>query len=330
MPTQRAMEIFQSTPSVWRETPYIWLTRLQLRNFNPLPPYGGRLHNQLQSTATTRFQSTPSVWRERGISIHSLRMEGDIFRNKNRTRTAYFNPLPPYGGRQHYAALVLVSADISIHSLRMEGDRASRTLMGISQYFNSLPPYGGRRGNSQTFGEWLEISIHSLRMEGDSADSPQSGQSDISIHSLRMEGDNCSHRVTLQNVHFNPLPPYGGRPERRCLAMKRFKFQSTPSVWRETFCSSAFRDTLSFQSTPSAWRETVQLLHLDMSVIFQSTPSAWRETHAIVRVDAPNYISIHSLRMEGDCRSPIAALRILHFNPLPPHGGRPIGTTGRA
>ncbi len=27
-----------------------------------------------------------------------------------------------------------------------------------------------------------------------------------------MEGDNCSHRVTLQNVHF----------------------QSTPSVWRET------------------------------------------------------------------------------------------------
>ena len=146
---------FQSTPSVWRETPYIWLTRLQLRNFNPLPPYGGRLHNQLQSTATTRFQSTPSVWREtrtqrqrhgeRGFSIHSLRMEGDIFRNKNRTRTAYFNPLPPYGGRQHYAALVLVSADISIHSLRMEGDRASRTLMGISQYFNSLPPYGGRR-----------------------------------------------------------------------------------------------------------------------------------------------------------------------------------------
>ena len=124
----------------------------------------------------------------------------------------------------------------------------------------------------------------------------------ISIHSLRMEGDNCSHRVTLQNVHFNPLPPYGGRPERRCLAMKRFKFQSTPSVWRETFCSSAFRDTLSFQSTPSAWRETVQLLHLDMSVIFQSTPSAWRETVSLM----------DSARPSRD------------FNPLPPHGGRPV------
>ena len=176
MPTQRAMEIFQSTPSVWRETPYIWLTRLQLRNFNPLPPYGGRLHNQLQSTATTRFQSTPSVWREtrtqrqrhgeRGISIHSLRMEGDIFRNKNRTRTAYFNPLPPYGGRQHYAALVLVSADISIHSLRMEGD-----------------------------GDPFDNFIDQL----------------ISIHSLRMEGDRSEARRRSSYRYFNPLPPHGGR-----------------------------------------------------------------------------------------------------------------------
>ena len=145
--------------------------------------------------------------------------------------------------------------EISIHSLRMEGDT-----------------------NIWDIKACTGISIHSLRMEGDSADSPQSGQSDISIHSLRMAGDNCSHRVTLHNVHFNPLPPYGGRPERRCLAMKRFKFQSTPSVWRETFCSSAFRDTLSFQSTPSVWRET----------------------DTIIPIYLDGSISIHSLRMEGD------------------------------
>ena len=183
MPTQRAMEIFQSTPSVWRETPYIWLTRLQLRNFNPLPPYGGRLHNQLQSTATTRFQSTPSVWREtrtqrqrhgeRGISIHSLRMEGDIFRNKNRTRTAYFNPLPPYGGRPKI--LLMKPGDntfqstpsvwretynaseydlmwgISIHSLRMEGDMSFSRRISRSKHFNPLPPHGGRRCNYYTW-----------------------------------------------------------------------------------------------------------------------------------------------------------------------------------
>ena len=56
---------FQSTPSVWRETP----------------------HCSVRSQQQRSFQSTPSVWRETGflyshstgfdISIHSLRMEGD-------------------------------------------------------------------------------------------------------------------------------------------------------------------------------------------------------------------------------------------------------------
>ena len=167
---------------------------------------------------------------------------------------------------------------ISIHSLRMEGDISIKNMTANYPYFNPLPPYGGRhprmrlRRMPETFQStpsvWRETlsGFHSFQCFT------------ISIHSLRMEGDNCSHRVTLQNVHFNPLPPYGGRPERRCLAMKRFKFQSTPSVWRETFCSSAFRDTLSFQSTPSVWRETDTIIpsYLDGS------------------------ISIHSLRMEGD------------------------------
>ena len=58
--------LFQSTPSVWRET--------------PLSSVSARISNV--------FQSTPSVWRETvftshsqtlpGISIHSLRMEGDV------------------------------------------------------------------------------------------------------------------------------------------------------------------------------------------------------------------------------------------------------------
>ena len=42
MPTQRAMEIFQSTPSVWRET------------FDASQVGDGNV----------TFQSTPSVWRE--------------------------------------------------------------------------------------------------------------------------------------------------------------------------------------------------------------------------------------------------------------------------
>ena len=34
-------------------------------------------------------------------------------------------------------------------------------------------------------------------------------------------------------------------------------------------------------------------------------------------------ISIHSLRMEGDLLREFIVIYIFHFNPLPPHGGRP-------
>ena len=77
--------------------------------FNPLPPHGGRLPGLLSVLRFRRFQSTPSAWRETCnvsvsdlggvISIHSLRMEGDLL--------------------EYHAR---IESGISIHSLRMEGD----------------------------------------------------------------------------------------------------------------------------------------------------------------------------------------------------------------
>ena len=101
-------------------------------HFNPLPPHGGRQTWNCYSEKGKKFQSTPSAWRETGyatevqppepfqstpsawretrrrgaqragerISIHSLRMEGDLFKAPN----------------MYYIE------SISIHSLRMEGD----------------------------------------------------------------------------------------------------------------------------------------------------------------------------------------------------------------
>ena len=123
--------------------------------FNPLPPHGGR-HNPLkqaiffqtfQSTPSAwretigslshiyivlSFQSTPSAWREtrvgilpvtaRKISIHSLRMEGDITIVLCGYFKRYFNPLPPHGGRPENFTEKEICFLISIHSLRMEGD----------------------------------------------------------------------------------------------------------------------------------------------------------------------------------------------------------------
>ena len=61
-------------------------------------------------------------------------------------------------------------------------------------------------------------------------------------------------------------------------------------------------DTDGFQSTPSAWRETFSSAPCAPPQAFQSTPSAWRET-----LDFPETF-----------------LDFFHFNPLPPHGGRPV------
>ena len=155
---------FQSTPSVWRET--------------------------LQAATTLLmaivFQSTPSVWRETllitagsqslVISIHSLRVEGDLVRLWMPFRNCYFNPLPPCGGRRGQTAEYCGRKPISIHSLRVEGDRAA-----------------GCAGKTAR---------------------------PISIHSLRVEGDGSAKRT----------------PER-----SHTRFQSTPSVWRETTHGSGYQ-----------------------------------------------------------------------------------------
>ena len=122
---------FQSTPSAWRETERNGCATIPLNHFNPLPPHGGRLSSFFQCGAYCRFQSTPSAWRETSltlllldfalfqstpsawretcyifvchcnfsISIHSLRMEGDIHPFNMEYLLHYFNPLPPHGGR---------------------------------------------------------------------------------------------------------------------------------------------------------------------------------------------------------------------------------------
>ena len=235
---------FQSTPSVWRETPSAsaWRTAskisihslrmegdstyvsepLTLLNFNPLPPYGGRHH---QIVIIIQFWD--------------------------------FNPLPPYGGRQKKRISEIQQKMISIHSLRMEGDPRFHNPQTIACNFNPLPPYGGRRTTVSQM-PWRKI---------------------ISIHSLRMEGDQARPARSCQALHFNPLPPYGGRH----------------------LLGRVEDDNAEFQSTPSVWRETGRL-------------------PAVLDLD---FISIHSLRMEGDHTSGTSLWKSPYFNPLPPYGGRP-------
>ncbi len=151
------------------------------------------------------------------ISIHSLRMEGDSYCHFFTHSIRHFNPLPPHGGRPKHNANVNWSHVISIHSLRMEGDRYHLFPCTGRKDFNPLPPHGGRPAycKLERVGEW----------------------------------------------DFNPLPPHGGRPARRSLYKPKITFQSTPSAWRETCKYRPCNPSgILFQSTPSAWRETQSLI----------------------------------------------------------------------
>ena len=147
--------LFQSTPSAWRETQIVVALVQAIPHFNPLPPHGGRRNDEPKDDSKVI------------ISIHSLRMEGDL-----------------------YERMLCGFANISIHSLRMEGDHTNHIYHMIT-YIISIHSLRmeGDGGSSQTI-PFVLISIHSLRMEGDP--SPSSSRLFsylISIHSLRMEGD---------------------------------------------------------------------------------------------------------------------------------------------
>ena len=122
--------------------------------FNPLPPHGGRL---IQITGCSNGI---------GISIHSLRMEGD-----------FCGCHSPQAG------------EISIHSLRMEGDIPIYRHFKLHALFQSTP--SAWRETSTRFAHFDNISFQSTPSAWRETFkfSPVVKSISISIHSLRMEGD---------------------------------------------------------------------------------------------------------------------------------------------
>ena len=78
------------------------------------------------------------------ISIHSLRMEGDIWLGAGTIHKGLFQSTPSAWRetRQKYRGRIL--RNISIHSLRMEGDDLPCHRSLHPTHFNPLPPHGGR------------------------------------------------------------------------------------------------------------------------------------------------------------------------------------------
>ena len=119
-------------------------------------------------------------------------------------------------------------------------------------------------------------------MEGDHVRRASFGGWLISIHSLRVEGDASRTRA------------------RHTLTV----FQSTSSVWRETWLNKTKlkrQKKTSFQSTPSVWRETAALVRLwFLHFYFNPLPPCGGRRSGSQTYKEYFDISIHSLRVEGD------------------------------
>ena len=145
--------------------------------FYPRPPGGGR-----------QLYGTSCVPGKVNISIHALRVEGDICTGLCISDKLHFYPRPPGGGRQ---------ARLKRRALR------SKFLSTPSGWRATVFALFQRRAGF--------ISIHALRVEGDLHLRVFARGKSISIHALRVEGDSTRVSPCLQSSNFYPRPPGGGR-----------------------------------------------------------------------------------------------------------------------
>ena len=190
-----------------------------------------------------------------GISIHSLRVEGDQVESCEKEDIHISIHSLRVEGDSMLEMWHMLNA-ISIHSLRVEGDGDTIKQTGAVGHFNPLPPCGGRHYKS------------TLRKYA------------LDFNPLPP----CGGRLTTPDrqrewTYFNPLPPCGGRPSASIVNINDIPISiHSLRVEGDFLLDAGVPENIVFQSTPSVWRETDERYGGMTEPIFQSTPSVWRET----------------------------------------------------
>ena len=108
-----------------------------------------------------------TVFRQ-NISIHALRVEGDVLLRQYLFTGSDFYPRPPGGGRPAVALdTTLTHEGISIHALRVEGDNHRLADLEDIERFLSTPSGWRATPDFEPPFPHIHISIHALRVEGD-------------------------------------------------------------------------------------------------------------------------------------------------------------------
>ena len=147
----------------------------------------------------------------------------------------------------------------------------------------------------------------------------------ISIHALRGEGDRTFSQTSAMLKHFNPRPPWGGRPQAyMCYASRRTNFNPRPP-WGGRLDRRKKSNRKSNISIHALRGEGDDSVELDESgkIKFQSTPSVGRATIDSSRL-AARWQNFNPRPPWGGRLNPdIASNGYYNFNPRPPWGGRP-------
>ena len=178
-------------------------------------------HQQAPAAGSGRFQSTLPIREETGWIGELPAM------------SAYFNPLFPYGKRPRPVP-------------------SKRPRMN----FNPLFPYGKRRHHPQHGFPLRAISIHSSHTGRDITEATRRAMAEISIHSSHTGRDRIGSLRSGIGTNFNPLFPYGKRPDDRGCESGTTVFQSTLPIREETDDEIAKYLRVQFQSTLPIREET--------------------------------------------------------------------------
>ena len=201
--------------------------------------------------------------------------------------------------------------------------------LSTSRYFYPRPPGGGRR-----------VTINQQDQDAIFLSTPSGWRA---TQSLKKNKTNCAY--------FYPRPPGGGRPWTPYVLQSRRPFLSTPSGWRATWGWFDSDIELIFLSTPSGWRATksISLSSKIFENFYPRPPGGGRPAVALDTTLTHEGISIHALRVEGDChlhgksafvarflstpsgwratrRPDLHHKKNANFYPRPPGGGRPRTT----
>ena len=100
--------------------------------------------------------------------------------------------------------------------------------------------------------------------------------------------------------------------------------QSTPPSRMETNAGHQTEGKISFQSTPPSRMETLTLYTLNWRIVISIHSTLTDGDHPFIIRLCLFYISIHSTLTDGDKICIQLAVKPFYFNPLHPHGWRPM------